>query len=328
MKKVVYLFGAGATHAELLSLQGGQSHNWLEENGLLISKVSKRVITEAQNDADFKQGVEAVTNRKGPVNIELLISLFESNQIPNGETKVRKLKELVEADIKRILSSGRIGHFYLHKSFFELHERLKMSEELVGIITLNYDNLLDIAYKTVIGKRPNYCHTIKEGDGIPLLKLHGSFNWSGIKTYGKSKDISILPLGINKNYLNPPYNFIWGRAFSLLTQCDVLRVIGCSLNPNDIGLIDLLFKAHIERGDFFDIEIINSQEAGEKIQWDYGFFPKIIKPKEIEDGLLANDAIYDEAELGNPFKIWIRRKAEKIRGNISNTRFIKKCFDS
>ena len=67
----------------------------------------------------------------------------------------------------------------------------------------------------------------------------------------------------------PPYNFIWGRAFDVLAKCDVLRVIGCSLNQNDISLIDLLFKVHLERADYFEIEIIDFQKQGDQIKNNY-----------------------------------------------------------
>ena len=96
-----------------------------------------------------------------------------------------------------------------------------------------------------------------------------------------------------------------------MTQCDILRVIGCSLNQNDVGLIDLLFKAHLERTNSFEIEIIDWQNKGEEIKNNYGFFERIIKPQDVEDSLMANEQIY-ETGVGNPFKIWLRVKALKM----------------
>ncbi len=120
-KKIVYLFGAGATHAEILNLEDSPDETALRKNGLKISYVSKRVMDRAQNNSKFKEYVEEVTYRKGTENIELLISLFESNQIPNVDFKVNYLKKLVEKDIKKILSSDKNIIFYLHKALFELH---------------------------------------------------------------------------------------------------------------------------------------------------------------------------------------------------------------
>ena len=325
-KKIVYLFGAGATHAEILNLKGASDETFLSKNGLKISNVSKRVMKFAQSDAKFKKGVEEVTYREGPVNIELLISLFESNQIHKVDYKVNFLKKAIEKDIKKILTPYRKEKFYLHKALFELHQLIENKETLMGVITLNYDDVLDQAYEEILKHKPDYCHVADKGSNIPLLKLHGSFNWTRIKNYGKIKTIPIIPLGINKNYLIPPYNFIWGRAFEILTKCDVLRIIGCSLNQNDIGLIDLLFKAHLERGSHLIMEIIDGEREAGIIKYDYGFFPEIITPKDIEDSLIAED-LSIEVELSNPFKTWLKAKAEKmIRRRIKDTKYLKNCL--
>ena len=325
--KIVYLFGAGATHAEILNLEENPNATFINKNGLLISQVSERVIKSAQKSARFKKNVELVTSSEGSLNIELLITLFESNRIHDSDFKVNHLKTLVRKDILTRLSENRKKKFYLHKALLELHSRIEKRENLIGIISLNYDDILDEAYKKIIGN-PNYCHTSKKENNIPLLKLHGSFNWKNLKPYGKSKNISIIPLGVNKNYLVPPYNFIWSQAFEILMECDVLRIIGCSLNQNDIGLVDLLFKAHLERTNYFDIEIINSQKQGEEIKYKYGFFPGIITAKDIEGALIADRLILsNDADVGNPFKIWLKAKAERmLRDEVNKTDFIKKCF--
>lgn len=331
LKKIVYLFGAGATHAEILNLEDSPDEKFLRKNGLTISYVSKRVMDRAQNKSRFKEYVEEVTYRKGTANIELLISLFESNQIPDVDFKVNYLKELVKKDIKKILSPDKTSKFYLHKALFELHKFICNRETLTGVISLNYDDILDLACVEIYkNKKLNYCHTSgKEGEGksIPLLKLHGSFNWININSFGKTKTIPIIPFGINKNYSIPPYNFIWSRAFEVLAQCDILRIIGCSLSQNDIGLIDLLFKTHIERSGHFIIEIINAQSAGEKIKENYGFFPEIKTFEEIEDGLMSEDTKYKDAEVTDPFKIWLKAKAKRmVSGKLHATKYLKKCL--
>jgi hypothetical protein len=329
LKKIAYLFGAGATHAEILTLEESPSETFISKNGLLISNVSKRVMKQAQNLRGFKNNVEFVTSPEGSLNIELLISLFETNRIPNSENKIRGLKQLVQKDIISRLSPTRKRKFYLHKALLELHSLIEEREILTGIISLNYDDIIDDAYITIRQKKPNYCHTSEretQGD-FPLLKLHGSFNWTNIRTYGKTKAIPIIPLGINKNYLIPPYNFIWSRAFEVLAHCDILRVIGCSLNQNDIGLIDLLFKAHLERNGYFELQIIDFQKQGDQVKNNYGFFPGIIKPKDIENSLIADDQILKEDGTGNPFKIWLRAKSERmVSENIDQTRYLKKCL--
>ncbi len=327
-KKVVYLFGAGATHAEIINIADDPNASYRDKKGLLISNVSKRVMQAARRTNWFKQKEDVFTSSKGSLNIELLISLFQNNQIE--DTYVNKLKSLVEGDIRKILTNELKEKFYLHKGLFELHELIKEHEELLGFISLNYDDVLDIAYKEIISENPNYCLTTKVNGELPLLKLHGSFNWEEVEVYDKKKNISIIPIGINKNYLFPPYNFIWGKAFELLVECDTLRIIGCSLNQSDLGLIDLLFKAHVERDKQISLEIIDfqPQNSHHPIKTSYGFFPEIIEPKDIEKPLIADELI-SNPEVGNPFKIWLSAKGGKmLDDSVYKTKYLKKCFDS
>jgi len=115
VKKVVYFFGAGATHAEL--------HNWNpdllpEEFSLLIGDVSARVIEKARQDQLYLRDVELVSSTKGSLNIELLISLLENSKVHGWEYKTQHLKQLVRSDIEAILIPQRTRRFYLHKAIF------------------------------------------------------------------------------------------------------------------------------------------------------------------------------------------------------------------
>jgi len=328
LPKIVYLFGAGATHAEIVNLRKDLSERFLKENGLLINNVSKRVIEEAQRKPRYLKGIKMVSSAEGSLNIELLISLIEKNRIPGLEGKTQYLKELIQKDITGKLSGYRLKRFYLHKALLELHQKID-KEKLLGIISLNYDRVLDEAYKTMNnGNEPNYCFCSEQCEEFPLLKLHGSFNWENIKIHGRKKTVPIIPFGIDKNYLQSPYSFIWGRALEILTDCDILRIIGCSLNQNDVGLIDLLFKAHLDKGKPFEIQIIDFQEVGETIKENYGFFPEIIKPKDIERALIASEEIYYKKNPGgNPFKIWLKAKGMKmLKDKIKKTQYLKKVL--
>jgi len=326
LKKIAYLIGAGATHAEILNLENNPSENFIQRNSLLISNVSRRVMDKAQKIRGFRDKIESVTYAGGALNIELLISLFTSNQIPGF--KVSTLKKLVRLDIIERLSRRRKGRFYLHKALLELHSKVNDREHLLGIMSLNYDDILDEAYNT-FGIKPDYCHNSSfDKERLPLLKLHGSFNWKGKKINGKKSKIPIIPMGLNKNYLTPPYNFIWSRTFEVLVECDILRVVGCSLSQNDIGLVDLLFKAHLHRSSDLKIEIIDFEETGDAIKNNYGFFPGIIKPKDIEGTLIADERISRAIGAGNPFKIWLKAKAERMLAadDIRGTKYLRRCF--
>lgn len=158
-KKIAYLLGAGATHAELTNIEQDLIP---EKLGLLTANVSARVIKKAKSAARYLKGLERVTPESGSLNIELLISLVESSKIYGWEYKTRYLKKLVKQDIKGILTRRRKTRFYLHKALIEFHEdqATKVSESLIGFISLNYDDVLDQAYEEYY-RKPNYCFSLE-----------------------------------------------------------------------------------------------------------------------------------------------------------------------
>jgi SIR2-like domain len=309
IRKIAYLFGAGATHAELLALDPDLES---KEGGLLISDLSKRVMLKASRDPDYINDLKIVSGTGGSLNIELLISLIENSKIPDWSKKTDILKNLIRDDIRSALSPSRTKRFSLHKGLLEFHQhhKTRTKEKLIGLISLNYDDVLDKAYTAVIGNGINYCFS-REMDSqapakIPLLKLHGSFNWNNRLVLCKRRKIEIIPLGSSKSYLHAPYGFIWNRALDLLTRCDSLRVIGCSLSPNDVHLIDLLFKAQLERHKPFNLEIIALDQAADTIKGNYGFFRKITR--------LSDLGVPSTPVTGplNPFKTWLRYTAADL----------------
>lgn len=323
-KKIVYLFGAGATHAELSNLaKDPDSEIFKKKKGLLISGVSSRVMAQAVNKSSYLKDIIMVSSTGGSLNIELFISLIENSRICNWQKKTAYLKGLVEKDIKGIIKKEK-SSFYLHKALLEFHNdsELKKKEKLLGLISLNYDDVLDIAYKEVYrAKRPNYFFYPNNIEEAPLLKLHGSFNWSNISIKGRKRNIQIIPLGSNKSYIHAPYNFIWNKALEILIECDVLRIVGCSLSQNDFHLIDLLFKAHLEKGAAFDIEVIGPNEVGENIKNSFGFFPNVKSLNEIEQSLIS------DAKPINPFKTWLVAKVRRTYGSrLPKTKYIRKVL--
>jgi hypothetical protein len=328
-ERIVYLLGAGATTAEMaLQKDLSNSAREREKYGLSVSDVSRRVIKKAIRDRKYVKGIEMVSSTTGSLNIELLISLLENaNTIINSNYMTTRLRELVKQDISGLLTDNLLKTFYLHKALLELHKRTENKESLLGIISLNYDSVIDEAYKEIFQREPNCCFSAKECKDIPLLKLHGSFDWKDVKVCGRKRDVEIIPLGINKNYLQIPYNFIWGRALEILSDCTILRVIGCSLSQNDTALIDLLFKAHLEKGQSFEFQIINSNNTFEQIKSNYGFFPSIKDLNRIEDNLVP-DVIQSSAD-GNAFEAWLKAKGMKmLKDKVQETKYLKKVCNS
>jgi len=59
-KKIAYLFGAGATHAELINLEPTAVEKE-EERGLLMKNVSTRVIEKARQNSEYLKDVDMVS---------------------------------------------------------------------------------------------------------------------------------------------------------------------------------------------------------------------------------------------------------------------------
>lgn len=137
-KKIAYLLGAGATNAELSN--AGVDFT---ESGLLMGDVTRRVTIKAKEDSAFLEKNRIFLERAADsANIELFISLIENNgdEIENALEVVDRLKQLVEADIKSVLTNERLEAFYLHKALLELH-KLNSDEIVLGLISLNYDTI-------------------------------------------------------------------------------------------------------------------------------------------------------------------------------------------
>jgi hypothetical protein len=330
--KIVYLFGAGATHAEIMNNEKNVSdENFIRKHSLLISHLSERILEKIIKNKRLAESIPFIKKSRKKGNIELLISLIESNNIVGSEKLTNKIKELVQKEINNKINffSNRKS-FYLYKSLLEFHKNIMSREKLLGLITLNYDNILDNAYSEIFGYEPNYCLSSKKLKSIPLLKLHGSFNWKKLKIDDREISIPIMPLGVNKNYLELYYSFVWGNSLELLAKCDILRIIGCSLNQSDWGLLDLLFKANLSRNEPLKLEIIDFDDVGRGIQNRNGFLPYVYSAHEIEYGLIANYSEIDDAEhVGNIFRIWLKAKIDKHlkKHQIEATEFIKFIYD-
>jgi hypothetical protein len=209
------------------------------------------------------------------MDLELMISLIDSmnpNNIITSEMKTF-LKEYLTGTLKNIDPRLAKCLLKLHK---EYGYQINNGETITGILTLNYDNLLTKAVSQIF---PGY--------DFPLIYLHGSFegeDW--------------LPPGIFKNAMeDPKLKENWEKAAYLLSQCDILRIIGSSLRIEDYSLLSLIFSMQIQKG--FEIEIINSEEKVQNIWKHYPF---------LHISLLGMKYSLDNKEetFGkNPYRSWI-----------------------
>ena len=364
-KKIVYLFGAGATHAEkeLACALSGNKFNY-QEHGLLGSDVSKRVIRKLVKDqanydilkkyslmgdegyqVDEQSGKIEVggTSEEIESDVELLITFIESKIDETSLSDARKLKKLYMQDIRENLiipESGEKLEPRLHFGLLELEEIL--NEKVLGYLSVNYDSIFDYAlekmeipfnYGIDLERNVNIDELDTGKDVKTYLKLHGSFDWFlnqkeniiQIKTDDEDDEPQWLAPGLMKEYSNYPYNLLFGRAKELLTECDVLRIIGCSLNLNDLNLISLLFRTQ-KSGNNYRIEVIRSDTGSYNLKKS-----KLGLMLSFSEHFFEDDDYKQYADEGNPsknyFLEWLLYMIKDSSSELENTTYLKQIED-
>ena len=322
-KRIVYLFGAGATIAEA-------AHAGIEQN-LSLKEISERVVQKARGETDLE---DLLTGTGGNIeDIELYISLLESLGIKKYSSAATKLRDIFcECIQEGLIQAGKPIEPLLAMALLEMHNapEIQAFEQLNGIITLNYDNLLDRAFNKILGG-VNYgiaCKCVSGNYNIsqkepPLIKLHGSFNWrtgfpirivDGRKAHLRGqKEMIWIPPSIEKEMDRYPFNLLWGRAFELL-DCDTLRIVGCSLSRNDWGVLSLLFFSQLGSAPkrSYQIEIINQQKMGNDMRREIGFLRHLKVLGEL-DGCQEFDN--EQLKIPNVFETWLKRKLWLFKNN-------------
>lgn len=317
-KKVVYLFGAGATLAEWQFEIGEKGDN------LSLGSVSETVINEAKGKKEFEELLSDIPT-DGIRDIEHYISLLESVRTKKYFDLVEFLRSSFCRNIQNnLLSKGKPINPTLTKALLEMHSVIKDDEILAGAISLNYDNLLDRAFNEIY-KEIDYgikcsCengnYTINEKK-TPLIKLHGSFNWKrGAHCIvidelqaqsAEQSEMVWIPPSVEKELDSYPYNLLWGKAFELL-NCDILRIIGCNLSQNDWGLISLLFNSQLKHGGDYKIELIRSQKGGIETKKNHGYLKNVDVLGDLENCEDLVDPDDPDVSPENVYYSWLRAK--------------------
>jgi len=256
-KRVVYLWGAGATQAEA-SYLGARGINLLmrdsdELGDGVATRILKRLPLRWQSTFEAERGTD----------IEKLVSLLAASSVTTYRTLAETIRTLYFQDICKSLAATKvltnprlaIGLLAMHKD-----DQFKRHERLTGIITTNHDGLLQLAAQHVYAKvnigipfQSNELTQGETGATAPLLHLHGSFTWK----FGLPIQVSLLsknsayssktvwiPPTILKETKDYPFNKLAGIAYELLSRhCDVLRVVGSALTQNDWNILTLIFNA-------------------------------------------------------------------------------------
>jgi hypothetical protein len=327
-KKVVYLFGAGASHAVIKHAN--------PEKGLMTADIQRQIqlkYSDKKKGVDSRIWNELITTS----DIEHLISVLESQYNYSSTDKIRKYYRDALVELAKEFSKAP-PQINLYTVLYDLHENVSdLQEELLCFITLNYEDLLERSLRTHLKYNADYAikTNVETNAGITveILKLHGSFNWNNSRPIQIRKMTAIpsgktlwIPPGVEKRKENYPFNVLWGKASECLMDCDVIRVIGCSLSRNDWGLVPLLYTAQKfnERERDIEIEVIDFLHTGEDIKSNYPYL-NIKDITEIEEIIsfykrqLSNasdeelkgeiESLFSNKDV-NPFQMWLDAKID------------------
>ncbi|MBA2725956.1 MAG: SIR2 family protein, partial [Actinobacteria bacterium] len=282
---------------------------------------------------------------------EHLLTFLEDT--PSGRYRefAQRLKRVFSMVLRAALEETRreLGdkHSALYAVLLDMHEVPRAGEQLGGFLTLNYDTFLEHAIEQILERAVDYGVRVDGSDGhdaadaIPVLKLHGSFSWRHtwpIEVAEESDAGLWIPPGIRKAKSDYPFTSIWGAARELL-DCDVLRIIGCNLGPNDWDLVSLLFTTMHGRasGRPYEIEVVSWPEDASRIRVAFPYLnvrslleiPEIGAQfvAEVLGGEPKEFSNLDEPEreravkaangkIANPFEHWLRLKGELMLSDV------------
>src|SRR5438445_588640 len=227
--KVVYLWGAGATQAEV-HYRGAKSVNLLmKDNSFgygVATRIVQRLPTEWRSSFETDQGTD----------IEKLISLLAASNVAEYHKLADHIRQLYFEDICGSLVEAKVlADPKLAIGLLEMHNNreLQKQEVLSGILTTNHDGLLQMAAQKVHG-HVDIGIPFDSGDLIPstapmapVLQLHGSFTW----TFGLPVQTTLLhagsayssnaiwiPPAILKEAKNYPFNKLAALAYEILSK--------------------------------------------------------------------------------------------------------------
>ena len=282
-KKVVYLIGAGASHGCVKYL-GSTCGILMEDLKVpLTNKVCELFESDKEKYGTLEKLIHDVINAES-TDLEQIITFLEECPSSVHKQLAGDLKRTFEKVLRNELSTikDEIGdnRFSLYAALLDMYQVEKCPEELQAILTLNYDEFIEDAASSIdhpidFGIRLQGTNVSEKS--LKLLKLHGSFGWKDawpIHRVDNGNEAPVwIPPGILKGKQRYPFNILWGLARDLL-DCDVLRIIGCRLSPNDWDLISLLFTTryvHTSRVPSFEIQVIDSPCRALKLKQTYPY---------------------------------------------------------
>jgi hypothetical protein len=341
--RVAYLLGAGATHGSIKSQGSGVSLVMPGLIGALCERMRERYLEDFVNEPGVGRLVNEVVDTS--TDFEQLITFLEDTPSDVYRRFAQALKKVFSTVLRSQLDKAQAelgpNHSALYAVLLDMYLVDSFDESLAGFLTLNYDAFLEHAVVERLGQSVDYGVDVHGRPQAPadvnpvrILKLHGSFGWKNawpIEMAAPHDPGLWIPPGIRKAKTDYPFNAIWGAARELL-DCDVLRIIGCNLGPNDWDLVSLLFTTMHARdaAEPYRIEVISWPSDGLRMAGDFPYLnvqsllelpdvgpvlvSELLGTDPLEYESLDDDnqklALEKSKDIGNPFEHWLRLKAE------------------
>lgn len=278
VQKVAYLLGSGATHGAIKSIDSTKS--------LLTEDIQRWISKELEKDRADPVFDDVIWNEitKDKRDVEHIITVLDTQY---KYATANSARELYRNAIVEIAEQVPFEH-NLYSVLLDLHLNSKLLEfeSLLCLMSLNYDDLLERSIEGHLNRNVDYGLVTKPADpfdntkeSVAVLKLHGSFSWQNIRPIQIAKMNSLaphetlwVPPGVDKKRENYPFNLLWGKAVEYISECDILRIIGCSLSRNDWGLIPILYTAQrLSNTKGLKIEIVDYTENADSIENNYKY---------------------------------------------------------
>jgi len=340
-RRVVYLFGAGASHGCVEAVGSNRGILMKDLGPDLVSAVHELVKDEYGSRRELVALVNEVVNEE--MDYEHLITFLDQSASAIHRAFAANLRDIFERVLKRKLDeiNQELGRAPtgLYEALLDIYEVPGVDEVLAGILTVNYDEYIEQAIQSFQDRFVDFGIDVRgngrKGNPIRLLKLHGSFGWEDawpIVARGANK-LCWIPPGIQKAKDRYPFNALWGLAREML-DCDVLRVVGCRLSPNDWDLISLLFSTRLTnaQGRTYSVELIGSPGHARDLALRYPYLSirSVLELDEIGPQLVCEliggkprsydslpedeqETVLQKADtVSNWFRLWLKQMAEWI----------------
>lgn len=305
MVREVIVLGAGASKPDGMPTQAALLP-------LLIAGNDDRALRVRKGMEDFfgpfSRGTTAPTFEEVLGVLDLAIQRQESFRgYPNSgsKSKVSEFREdLIFGIAKALEQAGEKKRAIYGR---RLIDRLAEDGQLLetGFVSLNYDIIIDnalidkfpaididygVPYANY-GDSPRQWQKAREGQSVPLFKIHGSLNWmycaacTGLEISADGKGAakladrprpcnkcgaSLVPIVIPPSYFKALTNIhlhtVWNRTEQLLREADSLVFCGYSFPDADLHFKYVLKRAEMGRSKPWKISVVNARQRSTVMQ--------------------------------------------------------------